>query len=311
MKDLIHKRTTFGSVKGAKFFYMLGSSLAFAIIYVTARKPIPYELPLPKIVIAGGIALIIFSLFGSIGRLIDKTYREKNQRTRDMKANAIFEQAKNSSIVDFSLYLRAFETTDKMLQEDSSIPLVPGFDPRVGRERLNDFETCLAEAVETSIPLVALGRSGEHFGAGRIKADELKWKEDIKILAKHATILFILPSERPGTQWEIDWVIKNNYLYKTIFILPPNKSFFTILPKGRKNFQWEKKWNSLIPLMHEKGFEFPDYDKAGYIFALKKDGKMLTKELLHRYQNPLFLGKLIDIALKKIARYYSQTEKSN
>jgi hypothetical protein len=172
------------------------------------------------------------------------------QRGRDRRAVQIYEQlsADNADALEvpYSLYLRPFTSTGHV-----RIPLrsaiykrgvlagpTPGiFDRELGRTTLykryvtfGDFETELAALVETQAPLIALGRTGEQIGAGRIESDHKDWRTRFELLAAHAMIIFLVPSTHAGTQWEIQRILNDpKFLHKTILFIPPDD---TVLGAG-------------------------------------------------------------------------------
>jgi hypothetical protein len=161
-------------------------------------------------------------------------------------------------VPDFSLFLRAFETTGRMPRQEE-LPLAPGFDPRMDEDKTTDFERVLAEAVENGLPLVALGGPGEQIGAGRIMTSEERWKEDVALLATAALVIFLFPSTRPGTLWETDWLIQHAILKKTIFVMPSMRKKSIFFKSGGQTYDWRSIWPELASTMRNRGIEFPEY----------------------------------------------------
>ena len=104
------------------------------------------------------------------------------------------------------------------------------YDPELGRTTrfkryvtFGDFETELADAVESQAQLVALGKPGEQIGAGRIESADDDWQAKFKELATRAVAIFLLPSLQPGTRAEIDAILSTDeWLAGTMFFVPPN-----------------------------------------------------------------------------------------
>jgi hypothetical protein len=189
----------------------------------------------------GLIAIIIAFMVGR------SWVREKDQqiaqRARDQRAVQIYGRLRASKPEEqaqpYSLYLRPFTSTGH-----ARIPLrsavykrgvlagpTPGsFDPELGRTTrykryvtFGDFETELAALVEPQAPLIALGRTGEQIGAGRIESDDKDWRTRFELLAEHAIVIFLVPSIHEGTQWEIKRIRDDaQLLRKTILYVPPN-----------------------------------------------------------------------------------------
>jgi hypothetical protein len=167
------KATDFGPGPSARMFYNGGSIFSFVIVLAPSRLYTPTVDFLLLMVIAVSVALIIMLVSRYAGRAIARRHNQIEQGKRDMRAKNILTAAQRHCAPDFSLYLRAFETTGRMPYEASGEMFQqPGFDPRDEDDRLKDFETELAEAVEKRIPLIALGRPSEQVGAGRALSTE-------------------------------------------------------------------------------------------------------------------------------------------
>ena len=149
--------------------------------------------------------------------------------------------------LDFGLYLRAFMTTDKLH--------IKGF----------DLETMLAYSIAPTLPLLALGKPGEHLGSGRIQTTDEHWREEILQLMDAARLILIIPSHRGGTLWEISTLRERSYFEKTIFIMPPELEFHG----GKYSSDWQK----TITAAQEVGVEFPHHIPAGAFFRLSGNGE--------------------------------------
>jgi len=147
---------------------------------------------------------------------------------------------------DFGLYLRAFMTTDKLH--------LRGF----------DLETMIAYSIAPTLPLLALGKPGEHLGAGRIQTTDEHWQEEILHLMQTARLILIIPSHRAGTLWEIATLRNGGFLDKTIFIMPPEMEFHG----GKFSDDWQK----TVLAAGEAGVEFPEHISTGAFFRLNADG---------------------------------------
>lgn len=71
---------------------------------------------------------------------------------------------------------------------------------QVDPDKHKDLETSLAQALDTTLPLVALGEPGEHIGSGRIKTDDISWKPNIDLLLTNASLIVMISSQRTGTK---------------------------------------------------------------------------------------------------------------
>ena len=133
-------------------------------------------------------------MLGAVGTLIARVHRKRHQAIRDRRASLILKKLEMGETVEFPLYLRAFATTGKLLQETDH----HSFEARY-RPVFDDMEEALAKAFEETAPMVALGLPGEHIGAGRVATTEESWRDIFVRLALNAKVLLLLPSARPGT----------------------------------------------------------------------------------------------------------------
>jgi hypothetical protein len=222
----------------------------------------------------------------AVGFGLAEKYKRVHQRKRDDRAAAILDQAYRGETGPYCLYLRSFKTTGKMGVESLDARFgVGGSDQEL--DKIVDFEGLLAEAMEPIAPLVALGLPGEQFGVGRVQSSDDRWKQDITTLAEHAMLLIVLPSERPGTQWEIEWVQKNRYLHKSIFIMPPES--FSVWTS------WQQIWDSMCLQVREKGISLPMYDKGGLLFTIGGNGEIIESRSLASVNSAVLISASIQI----------------
>ncbi len=176
---------------------------------------------------------------------------EKDRLAREISKVLYAEDFKGKKLPpDFALYLRAFMTTNKLIMNGL------------------DLETVLAYSIAPVLPVIALGQPGEHLGAGRIQTSDEHWQEEIKRLFEKAKIIIIIPSHREGTLWEINNLKQSNYLSKTIFIMPPEMTFY-----GKP---YSKTWNRAVKAAARHGVFLPTHFSKGLVFKLDKDGHMLS-----------------------------------
>jgi hypothetical protein len=271
------KRTDFGPGRLSNAAYTVAGAAVVGPAAALTRTPIEtiFEESLFHAVVVG--RALAFSVgCGVVGSRISSWHKRKEQAKRDIRATHLMEACRSGSgdVGDFSLYLRAFETTGQMpFQRLEAV----GYDGRSGHDVHVDFETSLAEALEKDAPVVALGRPGEHFGAGRILTDDASWQEDLAVLAKSATLLLVLPSTRPGTQWEIDWIIDNRMLHKTLWLQPPTQQgrLQDWLGLNGQRFDWKSAWQPILERLGERGISVPAYQKDGAIFTFGNDGRLV------------------------------------
>lgn len=150
-----------------------------------------------------------------------------DQAHRDMRALRLSHQPDGQ----FTLYLRPFSSTNRLPFEIEDYapcnPLVQfiwhyfiEIAEAVAIVRLEDMETFLAKAWDQTTPLIAIGRPGEHFGAGRTSVSDALWQERVRQLANRASLIMMVPGETEGTQWEMRTVLEPEFRSKTVWIMP-------------------------------------------------------------------------------------------
>jgi TPR repeat protein len=130
------------------------------------------------------------------------------------------------------------------------------------------FENLLDSAFEWAGRLIALGKLKGSVGAGKLVVSEDDWQDCVKLLIKESRAVVIIPSMRPGTLFELDWLARSGQFTKSIFILPP---FRLLYPED---------WSKVRRVFSLFGFSFPDATKSGCLFVLQPDGTVLRAEEL-------------------------------
>jgi hypothetical protein len=140
-----------------------------------------------------------------------------------------------------------------------------------------DLETMLERAVHQSGILVALGQPGEMIGAGRVAVAEEEWKDRFAALARYAACIFVIPSHRTGTAWEIQWLHQNDLLAKCVFVMPPKV-------KPREKIVWRKRklirytvdmkslWSQAAGILAKSDLVLPPYSDTGLVFTISEHG---------------------------------------
>jgi hypothetical protein len=138
-----------------------------------------------------------------------------------------------------------------------------------------DLEALLAQAVEPFAPLIALGLPREQIGAGRVRCNEETWQQELELLARGASFIFVLPSDRSGTRWEIEWLLKNDLTEKCLFLMPPEQLAATLVKKDRhRSFRWAETWKTIAAEICKVGLQLPAYKTTGMIFTMGTEGKV-------------------------------------
>ena len=129
----------------------------------------------------------------------------------------------------------------------------------------------MSNAIRQIGPLIALGRAGEAIGAGRITTDDEKWQTDIRVLMDRARAILAVPSNRPGTMWEMETLRTANLLHKVIFVMPP---------RSKGDLDTRASWEHAREAMTGHGLEPPAYDDRGLLFEVGPDGRICNVEAM-------------------------------
>ena len=295
--SLAKTRTRFGPPTSARFLYGFAGVVGFAIAYVSAQRYATFPGPLWQLIALVAGVLVVCTLIALGANRWSKVFKKKQQARRDARSAAILSAAVRREAPDFSLYLRAFEVTGRM--QRSASPAF-GMDFR-GEDSQTDFETELAEAVENDIPLVGLGTPGEFVGAGRVPSTAETWQSDVAALAAQALVIFVLPSGRNSVLWEIDWILANKLLPKTIFVLPAGRFLAGLMRKSDGEFDWKGTWGQIVAAAAERKIHFPDYHKDGQLFTLRADGSMKAQTSLRGHVEAMAVARVVNDHLKRMA----------
>jgi hypothetical protein len=202
-----------------------------------------------------------------------KQYIATYQERRDQAAIKIFNAAMSSSYEKFSVFLRPFYTTDKIIDEEvvTTYTTQPN-----GVLQANTMvftyplEDTIVETFSRTMPIIALGKPGETFGVGRILVDEGEWRTAATKLIDRAALIIFQPSSRPGSKWEIEHIIHHRYLDKTVFIVPPYPGKWKDLLED---------WDVLRKNMACSGIIFPEYKSDGLLFSIDEKGQYISEDL--------------------------------
>lgn len=221
-------------------------------------------------------------------------------RFRSDLARIVLEQApmfeREGYEVDLSLYLRPFQTTGAHRYVN---PWFRGFlMPHMLEEPyFLDLEHLLARALVPAAPLIALGRPGEHEGAGRVLTTEEDWREAVRRLLRCCGLIVVVPSAKEGTQWEIGEIIANGHIEKAVFIMPPSSPF----ERRDAAADWEA---ARLATLERHGLTLPGYDgRFGRVFTYDRDLSPCPDDPL-ALNHPRFLQATI---LQHFERYAEQS----
>jgi hypothetical protein len=201
-----------GTGCAALFFYLLAAGV-FCIGMLAAHDE-RGESNVGAEFIVGVVSMAI----GSVARSLQSSNTRRVMVAASDDASSLKRRlASGHEVPPFFLYLRSF-STDKVSVENpahTSIILLPG-DHKPGAVA---WETLFAKAVERYGRLISLGSVTESVTADRIVTSDFEWRNDFILLATFADAIFIQPSARGSTLWEIEWLKKKLYLSKCIFII--------------------------------------------------------------------------------------------
>ena len=256
-----------------KFWFNLGACAIVAIGYFERPDDASFWYYLRLSLWAVGVAVV--------GHLLSAWDERRTQCRRDKRAAKILKRLKADPArvqTPYFVYLRPFFTTGNMPIERrrggllSAIPFFPAyFEDRI-ESRSVELEKTLSKALVCSGLLIGLGKPGEQIGAGRIATDDATWQDDVRLLVQHAKYLLLIPSERPGTSWEVNLTRDGGYLDKCVFLMPPKLYFSSI--------DIEDAWSRTRESLKKDGVDLPEYQSSGAMFKLNASGKPQNKQPL-------------------------------
>jgi hypothetical protein len=117
--------------------------------------------------IPNAVALIVALPLIVIVAMIVRGQRRKMQGFRDAEAAAIVAAVRRNEPALFCLFLRPFAATGNLPQENPGHPAAP-IDPAYFEDRAIDLEAILARWLDGAVSFIAIGKSTEVAGAGRV-----------------------------------------------------------------------------------------------------------------------------------------------
>jgi hypothetical protein len=218
------------------------------------------------VVIALGFALLLPGIW------LRSLNIRRVQADNDREARHIMDALRadpQAEVKKFYLYLRAFESTGRL-----RVPLflrLRKFSLGLFQTLTNDTESYVSSAVRRIAPLIAMGLPGEAVGAGRVLAEEARWTAEILLLMRRAQAIFLVPSSRPGTLWEMKTLKDEGLLGRVIFIMPP---------RARGQADILERWESAREALGTLGIEAPEHQPDGLMFEVGPDLKVSNVEPL-------------------------------
>ena len=184
------------------------------------------------------------------------------QRSLDIDAQTLHDNLlvdEGASSEDFILYLRSFDSTD---QVKKTVTRGSSSSNGSSSSTTYELEDQLLKASKALGQFVALGQSLETTGAGRIKTSDEEWQKSADALMQAAKLIVMMPVTNPGTLWEVNKILNENMMPKTVFLNAESKlSFFK-----NKNFNQKDDWPKLQDKFSEFGYILPKFRKSGRMY---------------------------------------------
>jgi hypothetical protein len=221
--------------------------------------------------------------FGVAGRRAQKNFNVRIMEERSSEAQREILGAVRAGMAPppYFLYLRPFYADELLIENPrvSSIAFLPShyYDPTVS------WESVFADRIETFGRLVSLGTSTDSLSADRIESSDATWIRDFVLLASFADCIFIWPSTRPGTRWEIRWLEEHGLARKAVFLIANGYDEFTELCGDT----WDRVRAFLMQL------EFQPPIRRGVFFTATKASSLVRPLSLARRRSRQVLRELI------------------
>jgi hypothetical protein len=232
----------------------------FGVAFITILFEANRDSDTPSVLVVLTFALT-FLLFMALAFMRPKVIKLEQKR-RDDYALLLFNAAKAGDIQTFAVFLRPFYTTKKIRDYvQTQVYTGSGWMTTTQEYQL---EQTIVEALDKLMPVVALGKPGEAIGVGRILINESIWRNAAAQLMDHATLIICIPSTRPGSEWELEEILRHGYLAKSVFIMPRDPSFLW--------FKWKMMrddWARVAGHMKDRGVAIPDYKRSGLVFSIR------------------------------------------
>lgn len=119
------------------------------------------------------------------------------------------------------LYLRPFTSDGKvMVSNPEKSSIWRNVMPTSSNGTLSQvtLEELVLQSVADLGLLIAIGKTVEIVGAGKVVAGESEWKEYFVALSMKAPCIVSVPSMHPSTLWEIDWLADHGFYDKMVFV---------------------------------------------------------------------------------------------
>ncbi|MEU7895859.1 hypothetical protein AB0B45_23765 [Nonomuraea sp. NPDC049152] len=226
------------------------------------------------------VTLILAPLFALIG--LESRGRQSSRDRQAGRIMALLEDPTGGPPPRFSLYLRPFATTGHLASNAVGVQASATEQP--GNIQ-TDFEAILAAGFPAHLPLIALGRPGTLLstqpegvytwpvnrtwdipGTGKVACTEDDWQDKVKLLARQAELIVIVPLAFAGTLWEIRWLHKNRLLDKCVFVMPATMA-------GARDYS--PAWKKTTRVLRSLGVRPPAYQESGQLLMVVEGEKVM------------------------------------
>lgn len=130
-------------------------------------------------------------------------------------------------------------------------------------ERNVELEYLINGALQDFGHVLAIGKTDSGLGPGKLVTDEMNWKNVAKSLIDSCSICAIVPSARPGTLWEIQYIVASGQLEKCCFFMP----------SATGQIDYSARWEAVRKAVQGK-VSLPPYHPNGAVFRITADGSV-------------------------------------
>ena len=191
-----------------------------------------------RFTVRGFATLLAATLFGDVPRAIRRIGLDRLHKHRAEYANwivntpsALAETAHSSPLF---LMIRAFRGDYTRIVDNDFAILATPFNPvRYLLSRIRPIEALLTEAVQQWGPILAFSEPVEHLPSremlrhdyvpGYATLPEDGWFEKFADIARVSAGIIIFPSATESIIRELQWIIRNGYLDKAVFVMSPEE----------------------------------------------------------------------------------------
>ena len=137
------------------------------------------------------------------------------------------------------------------------------------------LEECLLACVSGLGSLIAIGRTVEIVGAGKVIARDDEWEAMFQKLARRAAGVVSVPSLHPSTLWELEWIGRQGLFAKVVMVITdlhtdPERPRYALPP--------------LAARLRKEGWGLPDDLAPGTLLSFNSRGAVSTAIPRSRYK---------------------------